>query len=41
MVTKKKSNTQALIPRETIARKILLIRGKKVLLDRDLAELIK
>jgi hypothetical protein len=28
-----------LIPREAIANKILLIRGKKVMLDRDLAEL--
>lgn len=41
MVKKKKSNTQALIPQETIANKILLIRGKKVLLDRDLADLYK
>ncbi len=28
-----------LIPEETVARKILLIRGHKVMLDRDLAEL--
>lgn len=41
MSKKKISKTQALIPRGTIARKILLIRGKKVLLDRDLAELYK
>ena len=31
--------TNALVPIETIEQKILLIRGQKVLLDRDLAEL--
>lgn len=39
MAKKKISKTKALIPRETIANRILLIRGKKVMLDRDLAEL--
>jgi hypothetical protein len=34
----KKSKT-SLIPQETIEGKILLIRGKKVMLDRDLAAL--
>ncbi len=34
----KKSKT-SLIPQETIESKILLIRGKKVMLDRDLAAL--
>ncbi|MFC1480425.1 ORF6N domain-containing protein [Candidatus Omnitrophota bacterium] len=38
---KKKSKTTDLIPRETIESKILLIRGKKVMLDRDLAKLYK
>jgi len=36
-MTKKKP--ESLIPQETIANKILLIRGKKVMLDKDLAEL--
>ncbi|MCA9408529.1 MAG: ORF6N domain-containing protein, partial [Candidatus Omnitrophica bacterium] len=31
--------TQSLIPQEYIESKILLIRGKKVMLDRDLAML--
>ena len=31
--------TKELIPKEMIERKILLIRGHKVMLDRDLAEL--
>ncbi|MFC1643916.1 ORF6N domain-containing protein [Candidatus Omnitrophota bacterium] len=38
---KKKSKTADLIPHETIESKILLIRGKKVMLDRDLAKLYK
>ncbi len=33
----KKYNETSLIPQETIESKILLIRGKKVMLDRDLA----
>ena len=33
--------TSGVIPQEIIERKILLIRGKKVMLDRDLAELYK
>ncbi len=36
---KKKQNETSLIPQETIEDKILLIRGKKVILDRDLASL--
>ena len=32
-------NTKALVPPEVIVRKILFLRGEKVLLDRDLAEL--
>jgi len=39
MKQKKKSVTMSLIPQETIESKILLFRGKKVMLDRDLAEL--
>ncbi len=35
----KKSLPEVLIPREIIENKILLVRGKKVMLDRDLAEL--
>ena len=35
----KKKNSVALIPQEIVERKILLIRGKKVMLDRDLAKL--
>jgi hypothetical protein len=39
-ITKKKSSGQAgLVPPESIESKILLIRGKKVMLDKDLAEL--
>ena len=34
-----KTNNAALIPRESISTKIYLIRGEKILLDRDLAEL--
>ncbi len=34
-----KKSKSSLIPQETIEGKILLIRGKKVLLDRDLASL--
>lgn len=34
MAKKKISKTHALIPQETIANKILLIRGKKVMLDK-------
>jgi hypothetical protein len=32
-------NTEALVPTEVIVSKILFLRGEKVLLDRDLAEL--
>lgn len=39
MKQKKKSAATDLIPQETIERKILLLRGKKVMLDRDLAGL--
>jgi len=35
----KKTKTSYLLPREVIERKILLVRGKKAMLDRDLAEL--
>lgn len=35
----KKVNPKALIPQEIIQNKILFIRGKKVMLDRDLSEL--
>ncbi|MFH1553034.1 MAG: ORF6N domain-containing protein [Candidatus Omnitrophota bacterium] len=38
---KKNLKTTDLIPNETIESKILLIRGKKVMLDRDLAKLYK
>jgi len=38
MVKKYNKNTSVILP-ENIASKILLIRGKKVMLDRDLAEL--
>jgi len=36
---KEKQNKTSLIPHEAIESKILLIRGKKVMLDKDLAEL--
>ena len=36
---KKLSSTELLVPPEIIENKILLIRGKKVMVDRDLAEL--
>ena len=36
---KTKSNTTSLVPQEIIERKILSVRGKKVMLDRDLANL--
>ena len=39
MAIKNKPGDTDLIPHETIANKILLIRGKKVMLDRDLAEI--
>jgi|TARA_B100000315_G_C14477937_1_gene541520 phage regulator Rha-like protein len=39
MSYKKKTKTSSLVTQEVIARKILLLRGKKVILDRDLAEL--
>ena len=39
MAKKKKSTATGLIPQETIESRILLIRGKKVMLDRDLAAL--
>jgi phage regulator Rha-like protein len=35
----KKDNITSLVPQEVIANKIFVIRGKKVMLDRDLAEL--
>ena len=38
-MAKKKKSKKDLIPVEAIARKILLVRGQKVMLDRDLAEL--
>lgn len=38
-MARKKTSTSALIPAERIERAILLIRGQKVLLDNDLAEL--
>ena len=41
MAKKKKSAVTGLIPQETIESRILLIRGKKVMLDRDLAKLYK
>lgn len=34
-----KSKSSALIPVESIASKIFLLRGEKILIDRDLAEL--
>ena len=39
MKNAKKSNSEILIPKEHIENKIFLIQGKKVLLDRDLAQL--
>ncbi len=39
MVRKRKTGATDLIPQKTIDSKILLIRGKKVILDRDLARL--
>ena len=39
MSYKKKTKTSSLVTHEAIARKILLLRGKKVMLDRDLAAL--
>ena len=39
MTKKKLPNTVALIPVERIERRIYLIRGEKVMLDSDLAEL--
>ncbi len=41
MKQKKKFSTRDLIPQETIENKILLLRGKKVMLDSDLAMLYK
>ncbi len=41
MKQKKVVMTSYLIPQETIADKILLIRGKRIMLDRDLAELYR
>ena len=38
-MAKKKALVEGVIPEETIQSKILLIRGKKVMLDRDLAAL--
>lgn len=35
----KQTKKKALIPHEKIEQKIFLLRGKKVMLDRDLAEL--
>ena len=37
----KKSSTKVLVPQEIIENKILLVRGKKVMLDRDLAGLYR
>ena len=39
MVKKKKLSGAGLIPEDVIENKILLIRGKKVMVDRDLAKL--
>ncbi|VAW15897.1 hypothetical protein MNBD_BACTEROID05-270, partial [hydrothermal vent metagenome] len=39
MTTKRIATTKTLIPKESLEQKILLIRGKKVMLDRDLAQL--
>ena len=39
MAKKKKTKSSSLVPQERIEGKILLLRGKKVMLDRDLAEL--
>lgn len=39
MAQKKKSKSVALVPAEIIESKILLIRGKKIMLDPDLAQL--
>ena len=41
MKQKRKISTKHLVPRKVIESKILLIRGKKVMLDRDLARLYK
>ncbi len=41
MDKKKKTTVTGLIPQETIESKILLLRGQKVMLDRDLAKLYK
>ncbi len=41
MGTSKKAPTKFLLPPEVIENKILLLRGKKVMLDRDLARLYK
>ena len=41
MAKNKNLKQTGIIPRETIENKILLIRGKKVMLDRDLAKLYK
>lgn len=37
----KKSSTKLLVPQEIIESKILLVRGQKVMLDRDLAKLYR
>jgi len=34
-----RDKTKSLIPQETIENKLLLIRGRKIILDRDLAKL--
>tara|TARA_B100000315_G_C14089650_1_gene368612 strand:- start:190 stop:363 length:174 start_codon:yes stop_codon:yes gene_type:complete len=39
MNQKKKIKMLNLVPHETIANKIFLLRGKKVMLDKDLGEL--
>lgn len=39
MTKKKKLDTSSLVPPESIEGRILVLRGKKVMLDRDLAEL--
>ena len=39
MTKKEKPESSSLVPQERIEGKILLLRGKKVMLDRDLAEL--
>lgn len=41
MKRENKRGAMALVPHEAIETKIILLRGKKVMLDRDLAKLYK